>query len=72
MDLLIAFDAKGRRLWWTGRAGTSKTGGDGWVSSDPRQAFSGYSKEVLQDKARSFNRATQLHGLIFSVWTRIL
>lgn len=59
--ILEATNAKGEFVYYNGRAG------EGWVSSEIREAFPYHSIDVASDKARLFNRGTPLHGLTFAV-----
>jgi hypothetical protein len=56
---IVGRTADGKTVWYTGRAG------DGWVSSNPKEAFLGFSLEGARSRATQFNRMTAVHGIYF-------
>jgi len=56
---IVGRTAEGGTLWYTGRAG------EGFVSTNPKEAFLGYSLEGARNCAARLNRMTPVHGIRF-------
>ena len=50
----------GETCWYTGRAG------EGWVSTDPRDAFLGYDQAGAARRAAVLNQGTWAHRIHFT------
>lgn len=57
--VLFGLDRDDRKVYYTGRAG------DGWVSTDPKEAFTYETYAHANGRARVFNQWTDLHGIHF-------
>ncbi len=58
--VLEATNALGEFVYYTGRTG------DGWVSSDIREAF-GFTSSLGEARRDQFNSRSVLHGLTFAL-----